>query len=269
MDGPGAFSIPAADVYAQLGTASAPLLLDVREPRAFEADPVQIIGSVPRPPADAFLWRPDLPKDRRPILYCEEGSGNSAKLTRWLIEANIEALFLEGGIKEWRRLGLATRRHTGIAPSQWVTRERPKVDRIACPWLIRRFIDPEAIFYYMRSEDVRAFGAWSGAIPYDTEGAEFGHEGDRCSFDAFLKLFGINDTALHCLAVIVRGADTGRSELTPQSPGLLALSHGLSATIGDDQAQLEHGMIVYDALYAWCRTQTGAPLARPLRRRKA
>jgi rhodanese-related sulfurtransferase len=269
MDDPSAFSIAAADVYAQLGTASAAFLLDVREPRAFDADPVQIVGSVRRPPADAFLWRPDLPQNRRPILYCEDGRGNSPKLTQWLIEADIEALFLEGGIEEWRRLGLAMRRRTGIAPSQWVTRERPKVDRVACPWLVRRFIDPEAIFYYMRSEDVGRFAAWSGAVPYDMEGAEFGHVGERCSFDAFLTKFDIKDAALDRLAGIVRGADTGKPELTPQSPGLLALSHGLSATIGDDQTQLEHGMIMYDALYAWCRAQTGAPLAPPLRTRKA
>jgi hypothetical protein len=184
--------------------------------------------------------------------------GNSPRLMQWLIEGGVEAFFLEGGIDEWRRLGYATRRRTGQAPTQWVTRARPKVDRIACPWLIRRFIDPEAIFYYMPEANVGGFSAWSGAVPYDIDGAEFGHHGDNCSFGAFLTLFGINDAALDRLAVVVRGADTGKPELTPQSPGLLALSQGLSTTISDDMVQLEHGMIVYDALYAWCRQQVAA-----------
>ncbi|HXE29451.1 MAG TPA: chromate resistance protein ChrB domain-containing protein, partial [Stellaceae bacterium] len=118
--------------------------------------------------------------------------------------------------------------------------------------------DPEAIFYYMRPENVRGFSAWSGAVPYDIDGAEFGHVGERCSFDAFLALFGIKDAALDRLALIVRGADTGKPALTPQSAGLLALSQGLSMTIGDDLVQLEHGMVVYDALYAWCRQQVAA-----------
>jgi hypothetical protein len=146
----------------------------------------------------------------------------------------------------------------GTAPTQWVTRERPKVDRIACPWLIRRFIDPEAIFYYMRPEEVNRFSAWSGAVPYDVDGAEFGHVGERCSFDAFLAPFAIKDAALDRLAVIVRGADIGKPDLTRQSAGLLALSQGLSMTIGDDLVQLEHGMVLYDALHAWCRQQVAA-----------
>ena len=251
----GAFSISAPEIYASLGTARAPLLIDVREPGVFEADGFQIAGAVRRPPADAFLWRNDLPKDRRPVVYCQDGQTVSPALAEWLDENGIDAFFLEGGIDEWRRLGLPTRRRMGVAPSQWVTRERPKVDRIACPWLVRRFIDPEAIFYYMRPTDVSRFAAWSGAIPYDVDGAEFGHVGDHCSFDAFIKLFEIKDRALDRLALIVRGADTGKPELTPQSPGLLALSHGLSTVIIDDAVQLEQAMILYDALYAWCRAQ--------------
>ena len=161
--------------------------------------------------------------------------------------------------RKWRSLGLPTRRKLGATPSQWVTRHRPKVDRIACPWLVRRFVDPEAAFYYLPPAQIGAFAAWSGAIPYDVEGAEFGHVGECCSFDAFLKIFAIADPALDRLALIVRGADTGKPELTPQSPGLLALSHGLSATIDKDDLQLEHGMVLYDALYAWCRSQEPGP----------
>jgi rhodanese-related sulfurtransferase len=253
MDRLNAFSISADTIYARLGTATGPLLLDVREPSEFDADGAQIVGAVRRPPADAHLWRPQLPQGRVIVLYCQDGAGNSPKLTQWLIEGGIESFFLEGGIDEWRRRRFATRRRTGHAPTQWVTRERPKVDRIACPWLIRRFIDPEAIFYYVQPENVRGFSAWSGSVPYDIDETEFGHHGDNCSFDAFLTLFGIEDAALDRLAVIVRGADMGKPELTPESPGLLALSQGLSMTIANDMIQLEHGMIVYDALYAWCR----------------
>lgn len=254
----GALSISAATVYARLGTAAGPVLLDVREPNEFEADGMQVIGSMRRPPADAHLWRAQLPRDRIIVLYCQDGTGNSATLTQWLVDGGVEAFFLEGGIDEWRHQNFPLRRRTGQAPTQWVTRERPKVDRIACPWLIRRFIDPEAIFYYMPPENVRGFSAWSGAVPYDVDGAEFGHVGERCSFDAFIALFGIKDPALDRLAVIVRGADTGKPDLTAQSAGLLALSQGLSMTISDDLAQLEHGMVVYDALYAWCRQQVAA-----------
>jgi rhodanese-related sulfurtransferase len=252
MDRPGAFSISANTVYDRLGTSTGALLLDVREP----AD--RRLGS-PAAGRCAPLARPTA---ARPVivLYCQDGTGNSPKLTQWLIEGGVEAFFLEGGIDEWRRERFATRRRTGQAPTQWVTRERPKVDRIACPWLIRRFIDPEAIFYYMPPANVRGFAAWSGAVPYDVDGAEFGHHGDHCSFDAFLALFQIKDPALDRLAAVVRGADTGKLELTPQSPGLLALSHGLGMTIGDDMVQLEHGMVIYDALYAWCRAQAGTPL---------
>src|SRR6185312_10116604 len=135
--------------------------------------------------------------------------------------AGVDAASLAGGITQWRELGLPTRRRIGAAPGKWVTRERPKVDRIACPWLVRRFIDPEAEFLYVPSAEVQAVAARTGAVPYDVAEAEFGHVGERCSFDAFIRLYGISDRALDRLALIVRGADTGRPDLAPQSPGLL------------------------------------------------
>ena len=140
---------------------------------------------------------------------------------------------------------------------RWVTRERPKIDRIACPWLIRRFIDPDAEFLYVPVDRVTAVAEETGAIPYDVPGVAFSHEGELCSFDAFLKAYGIDDPALQELAVIVRGADTGRPDLSPQSPGLLAVSMGLSAIYADDHEMLGHGMLVYDALYAWLRHAHG------------
>lgn len=140
---------------------------------------------------------------------------------------------------------------------KWVTRERPKIDRIACPWLIRRFIEPDAEFLYVPASHVLEVAEAEGAIPYDIPGVEFSHVGDKCSFDAFLTKYGLDDPALRQLAEIVRGADTSRLDLTPQSAGLFALSLGLSANFSDDHAMLEHGIVMYDALYSWCRSCQG------------
>ena len=141
--------------------------------------------------------------------------------------------------------------------SKWVTREHPKIDRIACPWLIRRFIDPGAEFLYVPAGEVLAVAQVRQAIPYDVPDVQFSHRGDLCSFDAFIADFGLDDPALAALALIVRGADTGKLELTPQSPGLLAVSRGLSLNYPDDHAMLERGMVVYDALYTWLRAERG------------
>lgn len=140
---------------------------------------------------------------------------------------------------------------------KWVTRERPKIDRIACPWLIRRFIENEPEFLFVPVEKVFEVATETGAIPYDIPGAELSHVGELCSFDAFLSRYELKDPALQHLAIIVRGADTGRLDLTPQSPGLLAISLGLSHCHQDDHEMLRHGMVLYDALYAWCRSLTG------------
>ena len=136
---------------------------------------------------------------------------------------------------------------------KWITRERPKIDRIACPWLIARFIDPAAEFLYVPAADVLNIAKETGAIPYDIPGVEYGHRGELCSFDAFLDKHDLNDPALRRLAVIVRGADTDRLDLAPQCAGLLALSLGLSRNFADDHVMLSHGMVMYDALYAWAK----------------
>lgn len=137
---------------------------------------------------------------------------------------------------------------------QWVTRERPKIDRIACPWLIARFIDKAPEFLYVRASEVVSTAAKTGAIPYDIPGVELTHVDDLCSFDAFLGKYQLEDAALQQLAVIVRGADTSRLNLTPQSAGLYAISLGLSQNCSDDHEMLRHGMVIYDALYAWCKS---------------
>jgi len=146
---------------------------------------------------------------------------------------------------------------------KWVTRERPKIDRIACPWLIARFIDEAPEFLYVPADQVLATAQSTGAIPYDIPGVAMSHVGEKCSFDAFLAKYALDDPALHQLAAIVRGADTSRLDLTPQSAGLYALSLGLSHICGDDHEMLGHGMVMYDALYAWCRSCQGETHAWP------
>lgn len=136
---------------------------------------------------------------------------------------------------------------------QWITRERPKIDRIACPWLIARFIDEDPDFLYVPIDEVMKVAAKTGATPYDVPGVELGHHGEQCSFDAFLARYRLDDVALHKLALIVRGADCGQLHLAPEAAGLLAISKGLSLNFRDDHEMLMHGMVLYDALYAWCR----------------
>lgn len=139
---------------------------------------------------------------------------------------------------------------------KWITRERPKIDRIACPWLIARFIDTEPEFLYVPGDQVLKVAAETGAVPYDVPGVEMTHVGDLCSFDAFMKKHQLDDPALQRLATIVRGADTSRLGLAPQSAGLHAISLGLSHNFSDDHEMLRHGLVMYDALYAWCQSQS-------------
>ena len=137
---------------------------------------------------------------------------------------------------------------------KWITRERPKIDRIACPWLIQRFIDREPEFLFVPADRVLPEAERTGAIPYDIAGVEHSHVNEKCSFDAFLAKYALDEPALQQMALIVRGADTGRPELAPQSAGLLAISLGLSENFRDDHAMLRHGLVMYDALYSWWRT---------------
>lgn len=136
---------------------------------------------------------------------------------------------------------------------KWITRERPKIDRVACPWLIARFIDPSPEFLFVPPDEVLKVARQTGAVPYDVPGVELSHVGELCSFDAFLARYGLDEPALRQLAAIVRGADTSRLDLTPQSAGLYAISLGLSRNFPNDHEMLKHGMVIYDALYSWCR----------------
>lgn len=147
---------------------------------------------------------------------------------------------------------------------KWITRERPKIDRIACPWLVSRFIDPHPEFLYVPAQDVMKVAAETGATPYDVKGVELGHREDRCSFDAFMQKFALSDVPLTRLAEIVRAADTGRPEAVPEATGLLAISRGLSVNFTNDHEMLQHGMVMYDALYAACGGDvTRTPISGP------
>ena len=221
-----------------------PLVIDVRRRPAFLAATDMIRGALRRDPETVAAWRGHLPADADVVVYCVHGHEVSQAVARTL-----GARYLEGGIEHWD--GKRAAKPAG-APTRWVTRERPKVDRIACPWLIRRFIDADAEFLYVPPGEVLRVAAERSAVPYDVPDVEFSHVGGRCSFDAFVYRYRLRDPALDELAVIVRGADTNRPELSPQSAGLVALSLGLSARFADDQEMLEHGMLMYDALYAWC-----------------
>src|SRR5215831_6629848 len=139
---------------------------------------------------------------------------------------------------------------------KWVTRERPKIDRLACPWLIRRFIDRDAEIHYVPAQEVLAVAASEGAIPFDVPGVELTHTGPLCSFDAFLEKYQLEDAALARLAEIVRAADTDTLDRSAPAAGLLAISLGLGANILDDQELLQAALPVYDALYTWCRQLT-------------
>jgi len=226
----------------------------VRKSATFRAAPELIRGALRRDPLRVAEWAKTLPAASSVVVYCVHGREVSQGVAQAVGAAGIRAAYLEGGIEGWREIAGELARKPAGASSRWVTRERPKVDRIACPWLIRRFVDPGAEFLYVPAAEVRNAAAARDAVPYDIADVKFSHDGDRCSFDAFLAAYRLRDPALAELALIVRGADTGKLELTPQSPGLLAVSLGLSVNYPDDHAMLDHGMVVYDALYAWIRS---------------
>lgn len=246
-------SISAAALRQSLNTDQPPLVIDVRKTPAFLDAPDLIRGALRRDPLRLEDWAKTLPAAARVVVYCVHGHEVSRGARETLAGAGIEASFLEGGIEHWREAGGELARKPRGATTRWVTRERPKVDRIACPWLVRRFIDPQAEFLYVPTPEVRRVAQEREAIPYDIPDVEFSHEGDRCSFDAFLRYYRLHDPALDELALIVRGADTNRPDIAPQAAGLAALSLGLSINFQDDHEMLERGMIMYDALYVWCK----------------
>jgi rhodanese-related sulfurtransferase len=199
---------------------------------------------------------------QRVIVYCADGGDVSQGTAAWLRHAGIDAQTLEGGFEAWRKTDQPQLR-TDRLPARdeagrtsWVTRARPKIVRIACPWLIRRFIDPTAAFLYVAPAEVNAVATRFAAMPFDCGDGVWNDRGDACTFDVMLEEFNLKTEPLSRLAAIIRGADTGMPDLTPQSAGLLAIALGYSRMFRDDVAQLEAAMPVYDALYRWCRDGT-------------
>jgi rhodanese-related sulfurtransferase len=251
----------AESLYATLGLAGRVVLVDVRSARDFAAQPRLIPGALRRDAHAVGVWAHSLP--HAPLVaVCDRGGNESGReIAAALAELGYAAMVLEGGIDAWIAAGRATVKIraelTAPSGSRWITRERPKIDRLACPWLIRRFIDPRAVFHFVPADWVEDVADELGAIPFDIEGVHHSHRGETCSFDTLIAEFAITDPPLSHLARIVRGADTARLDLEPQSAGLLAISLGLSAIETDDLRQLEAGMPIYDALYGWCRHATG------------
>ena len=244
-----------------IGQADAPVLIDVRIDEDRALDPRILPGSVGRHFADAPTWAAEF-AGRRAVVICQRGLKLSQGAAAWLRHEGVQAESLEGGFEAWATSGLPLVRPDVLPPRDakqrtvWVTRARPKVDRIACPWLIRRFVDPSAVFLFVGPSDVESVADRFGATPFDVDGVFWSHRGDLCSFDVMLDEFGLHSKPLDRLALIVRGADTGRPELAPEAPGLLAASLGLSRMFTDDLAQLGAGMALYDAFYRWCRDAT-------------
>jgi rhodanese-related sulfurtransferase len=247
-------AISALRLREQLSGKAPPIVVDVRRRPAFMASGEMVNGAVRRDPEKVAAWAKTLPAASSVVVYCVHGHEVSQKAAGALRELGLDATYLEGGIEEgWKALGAPVDRKAANSSTKWVTRERPKIDRIACPWLIARFVDPEAEFLYVPAKDVLSAAKEKDAVPYDVAGVHFTHDGERCSFDAFLKHYRLTDPALARLARIVRAADTSRLDLAPQAPGLAAISLGLSRNFADDHEMLKHGMVMYDALYRWCQ----------------
>jgi rhodanese-related sulfurtransferase len=256
------FTTISADKLARLiGTANAPALIDVRTEEDFAADRRLIPGSIKLSHDKVPDWGGEF-AGRPAIVTCLRGEKLAQGTAAWLRQLGAQAETLEGGFEGWKAAKLPLvdvsklpKRDTK-GRTVWVTRARPKVDRIACPWLIRRFVDPNAVFLYVAPAEVVGVGERFNAAPFDIENVFWSHRGPLCTFDVMVEEFGISTPPLQRLATLVRGADTARPDLAPEAPGLLAASLGLSRMYDDDLEQLEAGMVLYDAFYRWCRDAT-------------
>jgi rhodanese-related sulfurtransferase len=257
-----------------IGVPDAPVLVDVRTDEDAAADPRLLPGAVRRDWRRAAEWAREF-AGRRAVILCQRGLKLSQGACAWARHEGVEAETLEGGFEAWRDAGAPLVPAARVPPRDeagrtvWVTRSRPKVDRIACPWLIRRFVDPGVVFLFVAPAEVPAVAERFGATPFDVEGVEWSHRGEFCTFDVMLREWGLGTEPLSRLAALVRGADTARTDLAPEAAGLLAVSLGLSRMHRDDLAQLAAGMALYDALYRWCRDATDEthnwPAAKPAR----
>ena len=245
-----------------IGRPDCPTIIDVRTEADYGLDPRLIPGAIRRRFEEVSCWAPDLAKSDRPaVIVCQKGLKVSHGVAAWLRHEGRVAEPLEGGSLAWVAAGLPLvpvaklPSRDGTGRTVWVTRARPKIDRVACPWLIRRFVDRDAVFLFVAPSEVRGVAERFGAMPFDIDGEDvlWSHRGEKCTFDVMVEEFGLATEPLLRLATIVRGADTARPDLAPEVPGLLAASLGLSRMYPDDLAQLEAGMLLYDAFYRWCR----------------
>jgi len=254
-----------------VGTPHCPAIVDVRDEDDYSADPRLIPGSLRRPSAEPWRWAPEIDGGAA-IVVCQKGQKLSDGVAAWLRHGGSAAENLDGGFLAWRDAKLPLVLTEKLPPRDaqgrtvWVTRERPKVDRIACPWLIKRFVDPHAVFLFVTPAEVGAVAERFSATPFDVENVFWSHRGELCTFDVMIEEFGLGTEPLRRLATIVRGADTSRPDLAPEAPGLLAASLGLSRMFADDLEQLEAGLTLYDAFYRWCRDATGETHNWPNRR---
>lgn len=244
--------ISTAQLNRLIGTPEMPVLLDLRIDEDFDLDPRVIPTAVRRDFRAVADWAGEF-TGRKVVTSCQKGLKLSHGTAAWLRSVGIEAEALEGGHVAWVAADLPLVPVAACPTGPWVTRHRPKIDRIACPWLIRRFVDPSARFLFVPPAEVLDVADRFKGTPFDVENVAFSHRGEACTFDVMLETFGLATEPLQRLATIVRGADTDRHDLAPQAAGLLAISVGLSRMYRDDLAQLEAGMTLYDALYRWAR----------------
>lgn len=258
---PSPTEITVAQLSRIIGTPDSPTIIDVRIDDDFDADP-QLLPTAKRWPFNDISSLAEALKDKRVVVYCQKGKKISQGSIAILREMGINAESLEGGHFAWRDAGKPLIPFDKIPLANtngrtvWVSKQRPKIDRIGCPWLIRRFIDPDAQFLFVAPSEVLDVADKFNAIPFDVEDVFWSHRGELCTFDTMLEEFDLKTKALAHLATIVRGADTNQHQLAPESAGLLAASLGLSRMYRDDNAQLDAGMLIYDAFYRWARDAT-------------
>jgi rhodanese-related sulfurtransferase len=259
------FAISPQDLWTSIGTDWAPHIIDVRPRDTYDSSPGALPASLWCEAAEVWREASEFGPDRPVVLVCKAGHELSQMAAASLRERGCDARVLAGGYAAWKDAGLplvdmtALRRFAPARPSLWVTRRRPKIDRVACPWLIRRFIDPRARILFVDPPEVPAVARETGAVPFDIDGVELSHVGERCSFDTMLEVFGLeSEPSLARLALIVRGADTAQHDLAPEAAGLHAVSLGLSVLAGDDDyGMIARGFTIYDSLFAWLRFASG------------
>lgn len=251
--------LTAAQLVRLVGLPDAPAVIDVRTEEDYAADPRMLPGAARRDFRTVASWAAEYGGREHVVVVCQQGLKLSQGVAAWLRHVGVEAESLEGGFEAWAAAGglLVRRDKVPLRDPEgrtvWVTRARPKVDRIACPWLIRRFVDPRAVFLFVTPSEVLPVADRFGATPFDVDGVFWSHRDELCTFDTMIEEFGLHSDALDRLAAIVRGADTARPDLAPQAAGLLAASLGLSRMYKDDLAQLDAGLALYDAFYRWSR----------------